>query len=940
MAPAEALDFFRKRESELREKWLTEIGKPYDENNYHQIEKLEQSLDDVRFACGELHWILGDEAQAENFWNQTLKKYKPFIYLHRSRRYEKRGDSKWAVTWCYTFSCDAGTLLYLEKHWRLFQLYRRQNEGAEAADNLRMVLEVHPEYKHANETAYEYWMAQGNVAEAIGLCADEYLRTRAIDWADRAIRWWSENRNVGEWMPFRKLLKVLFDDNRFDRWEQAACAIYSAVDVDELDSFAAYLKETIMPILKRADVVAKLAGLTQLLIDFCARCDGDKSLRERHAADFALMLCIFGNVLKQRGAVYEGAVRLKVALEEADLRDERWAMAEKVLSRFQDDDAPDPMADEYPWVRMAKELADTTAANGLDPDGFRRLLRWERRPEFRLMMIGTFNNGKSSLINALLGQKLLKTKALPTTSTLVFIAAGEQATAALFHPDSEDAQEVPLEQAQRLTAFDAEQKAGTEMLTKIELPNEWLSARRAVIIDTPGFNDFSNLFRLIFPHIDAADRVVMIIDATHPVTGKEADTIRELLSLPGFSPERLAFVLNKSDLVDPDELADVTGYVRDALNGLIEREPPLFVFSSKRASEAEPLKQYLDGLMPASLSSYRFERFAKQLADAISRTERLMQERMDGLRRKIERFKAVKQRLESVLQDVRKEQAVFEQALDTEHDALREEIKQFLCSRIPELLRQETGLVYIGSDYKTLRQQVDSRLKEIVRSWAHEHVTPLLQEKLAILLERAEKLHGSMRVAVEGRIAGRLDTLREVGELDEQTKIRIEPVRWQDVSQAVSELAQQFVNGQTYDIWILGTSGFFAGLMRGIVSFFSGSDKVLEDVRQELRMEMLQKGEQVARRLHWKIFDDYSSFSSELSQTALKTSEQLAETLEKDIGLADQFIKDLSNSLKRMKRQQQKLDDLFANYRHQLKLWDCQVRRGVIVDRGELRRLA
>jgi len=110
MAPAEALDFFRKRESELREKWLTEIGKPYDENNYHQIEKLEQSLDDVRFACGELHWILGDEAQAENFWNQTLKKYKPFIYLHRSRRYEKRGDSKWAVTWCYTFSCDAGTL--------------------------------------------------------------------------------------------------------------------------------------------------------------------------------------------------------------------------------------------------------------------------------------------------------------------------------------------------------------------------------------------------------------------------------------------------------------------------------------------------------------------------------------------------------------------------------------------------------------------------------------------------------------------------------------------------------------------------------------------------------------------------------------------------------------------------------------------------------------
>jgi Zn-finger nucleic acid-binding protein len=41
-----------------------------------------------------------------------------------------------------------------------------------------------------------------------------------------------------------------------------------------------------------------------------------------------------------------------------------------------------------------------------------------------------------------------------------------------------------------------------------------------------------------------------------------------------------------------------------------------------------------------------------------------------------------------------------------------------------------------------------------------------------------------------------------------------------------------------------------------------------------------------------------------------------------------------------MKRQQQKLDELFANYRHQLKLWDCQVRRGVIVDRGELRRLA
>src|SRR5690554_5765882 len=66
---------------------------------------------------------------------------------------------------------------------------------------------------------------------------------------------------------------------------------------------------------------------------------------------------------------------------------------------------------------------------------------------FRIIVVGGFSRGKSSLINALLGEKLLPAKLTPTTALLTFIRYGEVPEAILFYKDERiTPKTVPLDQ--------------------------------------------------------------------------------------------------------------------------------------------------------------------------------------------------------------------------------------------------------------------------------------------------------------------------------------------------------------------------------------------------------------------------------------------------------------------------------------------------------------
>lgn len=77
----------------------------------------------------------------------------------------------------------------------------------------------------------------------------------------------------------------------------------------------------------------------------------------------------------------------------------------------------------------------TTYTSGADNDSlFRQIYNLRQQlmnDTFKVTVIGNFKSGKSTLINALLGQEILPANALPTTAVITEIKYGEKPKAVL-----------------------------------------------------------------------------------------------------------------------------------------------------------------------------------------------------------------------------------------------------------------------------------------------------------------------------------------------------------------------------------------------------------------------------------------------------------------------------------------------------------------------------
>ncbi len=174
---------------------------------------------------------------------------------------------------------------------------------------------------------------------------------------------------------------------------------------------------------------------------------------------------------------------------------------------------------------------------------------------FLLVMVGEFNAGKSAVINALLGQKLLKEGVTPTTSKINILRFGETTS----HRLVEENQEVIL------------------------LPVDLLS--EVSIVDTPGTNAIIRQHEELTRHfVPRADLVLFITSVDRPFTESE----REFMGQIRDWGKKVVIVLNKVDLLqDDDEQAQVETFVRDNASELLGVTPEIFTVSARMALRAK-----------------------------------------------------------------------------------------------------------------------------------------------------------------------------------------------------------------------------------------------------------------------------------------------------------------------------------------------------------------
>jgi small GTP-binding protein len=176
---------------------------------------------------------------------------------------------------------------------------------------------------------------------------------------------------------------------------------------------------------------------------------------------------------------------------------------------------------------------------------------------FLLVIVGEFNAGKSAVINALIGERVLEEGVTPTTSRIHLVRYGERAGRA-----------------------DA---GGLVVTAPVEL------LRDVHIVDTPGTNAIQREHeRLTSDFVPRSDLVLFVTSADRPFTESERVFLESIRSWG----KKIVFVLNKVDLFErEDELDEVLAFMRDGSSRLLGLVPEIFPVSARlelRARQGEP----------------------------------------------------------------------------------------------------------------------------------------------------------------------------------------------------------------------------------------------------------------------------------------------------------------------------------------------------------------
>jgi len=267
---------------------------------------------------------------------------------------------------------------------------------------------------------------------------------------------------------------------------------------------------------------------------------------------------------------------------------------------------------------------------------------------FLLVVTGEFNSGKSAFINALLGQKIQPEGVTPTTSKIHLIKYGDT----------------------------LESRPGERGLWVQTAPIDLL--QNTNIVDTPGTNAILREHEILTTEfVPRSDLVLFITSADRPFTESEHAFLEKIKSWG----KKIVLIINKIDILTPEELEKVTAFVQSAASRLIDEAPAVFAVSARKALQAKTGAQDL----AVSAEFEAVEAYIQQTLEDVSRFRlkllnplgvggKLVRQQVDACRRELEDLAADL----GVLNDIERQMTVYREDMRANFDARLNEIDTLL----------------------------------------------------------------------------------------------------------------------------------------------------------------------------------------------------------------------------------------------------------------------
>jgi len=209
---------------------------------------------------------------------------------------------------------------------------------------------------------------------------------------------------------------------------------------------------------------------------------------------------------------------------------------------------------------------------------------------FYVACVGQFKRGKSTLLNALTGQRVLPSAVVPITTVPTVIRYGPAIRARVRHADA-DWRDVPVAS---LEDYVSEEKnpENRKQVTGVEVfvPSRLLASGMC-LVDTPGlgsvFSGNTAATQAFVPHIDAA---LVVLGADPPIAGEELTLVEEV----GRQVKDLLVVLNKADRTTDQEREVARSFTRRVLEGRLRRTVNVIyeISASERLDGRGPMRDW------------------------------------------------------------------------------------------------------------------------------------------------------------------------------------------------------------------------------------------------------------------------------------------------------------------------------------------------------------
>jgi len=355
---------------------------------------------------------------------------------------------------------------------------------------------------------------------------------------------------------------------------------------------------------------------------------------------------------------------------------------------------------------LLERAASFAADSGFEhaADGLGELLDRFREQRFHLAVLGQFKRGKSTLLNALLGEDVLPASVIPVTAVPTFIRAGDDRRARISFSDGSASIEHVAADARELNEFIAQyvtepaNPRNRLHVSQVEVFHPAPILREGVVlIDTPGIGStHRHNTEATLNFIPQCDAALFVTSPDPPVTEVEIEFLGRVLA----GTSRLFLVLNKVDYLRDAERGKLLEYLGEVLRRQAGMEGDVSVLcvsaraglEARQNGDAEQWARSGMAAVEALLVDFLAGEKERALAQAIARNasaivaDVLLQQRLavQSLKMPLDELEARLQALKSKLAEIRGQNTALKDMLEGDRkrlEALLEEQAEQLRRR-------------------------------------------------------------------------------------------------------------------------------------------------------------------------------------------------------------------------------------------------------------------